>query len=123
MKKAIIIVVLFLCVIFLVNTDIGLSYAEETMEPTEESQLTNDDIDDLDDVVPEESATKKEKVVKTISEVPEKTGNIFLKGFHKVGDAIENATGNRFETKWSGDSKEDPQTDQKYGYNRDPAGI
>ncbi len=73
---------------------------------------------------PEEEGeeTKTGKVTKTISKMPERTGNVLLDGFHKVGDWIEDKSGNRFETKWNPQLKDDPSlSSENYGLERDPA--
>ena len=71
---------------------------------------------------PEDAETKAEKISKTISTMPERTGNIFLEGFNKVGNWLEEKSGNRFETKWNPQHSDDPSlSPEHYGFERDPA--
>ncbi|MBU1863785.1 MAG: hypothetical protein KKH94_09005 [Candidatus Omnitrophica bacterium] len=62
------------------------------------------------------------KAGEKISKVPEKAGNIFLRGFNAFGSWLDEKAGHRFETKWDSQKANQPSPNpQHQGLNKDPA--
>ena len=122
------IISLFVIVIIIFTVDVN--YAQDSYLPEDAvsapdvkgEQGKEESMDEVPGAEEEGEETKAEKVGKTISTVPERTGNVLLGGFHKIGNWIEDKSGNRFETKWNPQRKDDPSlSPEHYGFERDPA--
>ena len=93
---------------------------EEAIEEASDEAVT----DDLEgEEIPEEERTKAQKVSETISDIPEKTGNVVLQPLNRVGSWVEDKSGNRFEVKWNPINENDPSLSPEHrGLRKDPAG-
>ena len=127
MKKGILIGGVIFIVIALVSGTIcfGQGLAEQGNSQEESAGLSaqeREELDTVETVAEQQADTKLEKVSKTISTVPEKTGNVVLQQFDKVGDLLEDISGDRFETKWDPQREDDPRyVPENQGLSRDPA--
>ena len=93
----------------------------------EENEATDVDLaeetDDVEHGFIDPNKTKMEKVSDSISTFPEKTGNIFLDGFNRFGNWLEEKSGNRFETRWDSQENDDSRraSSGMRSFERDPA--
>ena len=128
--KAIIVLLIIVCFsmasvndVCAVDSGEDTSAEREGITQQEETGERETEFDEIDDTENDENDTSKiKKVGKKISTIPEATGNVFLEGFDKVGNWIEEKSGNRFETKWNPQRADDPSlSPEHYGFEKDPA--